>query len=64
MKSINELEKEIEQALIYFTFWDQQRHLPTAAQTADYFASRLQKLRRELDDAKRKHYRVNRKDRE
>ena len=61
LKSVEELKKEIEQALTYFIFWDSQRHLPTAAQTADYFAGRLQKLNKELDDAKREQHCIDRK---
>ena len=61
MENVEKLKKEIEQALTYFIFWDSQRHLPTAAETADYFAGRLQKLNRELDDAKREQHSIDRK---
>lgn len=50
-KSIKQLQQEIKQASKYYAFWDQNRRkLPDAAQTADYFAGRLAKLRKELDD--------------
>ena len=50
-KSIKQLQQEIKQASKYYDFWDQNRRkLPNAAQTADYFAGRLSKLRKELND--------------
>jgi serine phosphatase RsbU (regulator of sigma subunit) len=46
-----QLQLEIKQASKYYDFWDQNRRkLPNAAQTADYFAGRLAKLRGELND--------------
>ena len=51
--NIKKLQAEIEQALKYYNFWDQQRHLPTAAQTANYFAERLQLLRAKLNECER-----------
>ena len=53
LKTIEELEQEIKSALIYYEFWDQARHLPSSAETANYFATRLQKLREELNERKR-----------
>ena len=49
LKSTEDLKKEIKQALIYYEFWNSQRHLPTAAQSADYFSTRLKRLREELN---------------
>ena len=50
-KSIKQLQQEIKQASKYYAFWDlNRRKLPNAAQTADYFAGRLAKLRGELND--------------
>ena len=51
-KTIETLQQEIKSTLTYYEFWDQARHLPNSAQTANYFATRLQKLRKQLDDLK------------
>ena len=54
--SIEKLKLELEQAQTYFNFWTENRHLPTAAQSADYFAGRLAKLKKEISDGeKHKH---------
>jgi len=55
LKNIKKLKQELEQARIYFNFWTENRHLPTAAETADYFAGRLSKLRKEIKDVEDKH---------
>jgi hypothetical protein len=55
LKNIEKLKQELEQAQIYFNFWTDNRHLPTAAETADYFAGRLAKLRKEIKDVEDKH---------
>jgi uncharacterized coiled-coil DUF342 family protein len=55
LKNIKKLKQELEQARIYFNFWTENRHLPTAAETADYFAGRLAKLRKEIKDVEDKH---------
>lgn len=47
--NIEQLEKEIQTAQTYYNFWNLNRHLPTAAQSADYFASRLKELRDKHD---------------
>lgn len=47
--NIEQLEKEIQKAQTYFNFWSSNRHLPRAAETADYFASRLKELRDKHD---------------
>lgn len=52
--SIKELEHEIQTAQTYFNFWNSNRHLPTAAQTADYFANRLNELRIKLNEHEQK----------
>ena len=49
LKNIEDLKKEIKQALIYFEFWNYQRHPPTAAESADYFSTRLKRLGQELN---------------
>jgi len=51
LKNIEKLKLELEQAQTYYNFWTDNRHLPTAAQSADYFASRLAKLRKEIENA-------------
>ena len=53
--SIEKLKAELQQAQTYFNFWTENRHLPTAAETADYFAGRLAKLRKEIKDVEDKH---------
>ena len=47
--NIEQLEKEIQKAQTYFNFWSSNRPLPRAAETADYFASRLKELRDKHD---------------
>tara|TARA_Y100000114_G_C11515790_1_gene211142 strand:- start:54 stop:308 length:255 start_codon:yes stop_codon:yes gene_type:complete len=44
-----EIERALKQAQMYYQFWNQNRHLPTAAVTADYFAQRILDLERELN---------------
>jgi hypothetical protein len=44
-----ETERALQQAQTYYQFWNQNRHLPTAAVTADYFAQRILDLERELN---------------
>jgi hypothetical protein len=54
-KNIKQLQQEIEQALIYYKFWDQLRtQISCATQTADYFSGRLYKLRKELEDERKR----------
>ena len=57
---LEKLKNEIKLASTYHSFWATQRHLPTAAETADYFAGRLQKLRKELEDAEREQHSIDR----
>lgn len=42
--SIEDLKQEIITAQTYYRFWNSNRHLPTSAETADYFAARLKLL--------------------
>lgn len=51
---IEEIKREIKSAQTYYNFWNSSRHLPTAAQTADYFASRLKKLKEQLNEHEQK----------
>jgi hypothetical protein len=51
---IEEIKREIKSAQTYYNFWNSSRHLPTAAQTADYFASRLKKLKEQLNEYEQK----------
>ena len=53
LMSIEKLKQELAQAQIYFNFWTENRHLPTAAQSADYFAGRLAKLRKAITDGEK-----------
>tara|TARA_R100001460_G_scaffold12680_1_gene28957 strand:+ start:510 stop:779 length:270 start_codon:yes stop_codon:yes gene_type:complete len=53
LKNIEKLKLELQQAQTYFNFWTDNRHLPTAAQSADYFAGRLAKLKKEISDGEK-----------
>jgi hypothetical protein len=48
------IKREIRSAQTYYKFWNSNRHLPTAAETADYFASRLVKLKEQLNEHEQK----------
>lgn len=52
--NIEELEQQIKSAQMYYNFWNLNRHLPTAAQSADFFADRLKKLKDKLNECKQK----------
>ena len=45
-----QIENALREAKTYYAFWNQNRHLPTAAVTADYFAQRIYDLERQLND--------------
>ena len=45
------LEMSLEQCQIYYKFWDSQRHLPRAAESANHFANQILDIKRRLKTA-------------
>ena len=45
----SQLKRKLKQARTYYQFWNENRHLPTAAITADYFSGRIAELESKLN---------------